>query len=116
LERAESGTGILRLFRSTETEGDEILEVDVWKVEVRRRQLGYENIFVREEGWDRVHHFNRPKVLNALNRKTVEMRVRDALVDATGRRCGAVLIFTGAGGESFVAGADIGELAQRTDR
>ena len=57
--------------------------------------------------------FNRPKVLNALNRKTVE-ELRDALLDARDDSAVRVLILTGAGEKSFVAGADIGELAQRT--
>ncbi len=54
---------------------------------------------------------NRPEVLNALNRATwAELRlvfedVRDD-VDLRG------VILTGAGGKSFIAGADIGELAE----
>jgi enoyl-CoA hydratase len=57
--------------------------------------------------------FNRPKVLNALNRKTIE-ELRDALLDAREDSAVRVLILTGAGEKSFVAGADIGELATRT--
>ena len=57
--------------------------------------------------------FDRPKVLNALNRKTVE-ELREALLDARDDTSVRVLILTGAGEKSFVAGADIGELAQRT--
>src|ERR1700756_5873123 len=57
--------------------------------------------------------FNRPKLLNALNRKTVE-ELREALIDARDDAVVRVLILTGAGEKSFVAGADIGELAQRT--
>ena len=56
---------------------------------------------------------NRPKVLNALNRKTVE-ELQHALIDARGDDSVRVLILTGAGEKSFVAGADIGELAQQT--
>ncbi len=56
--------------------------------------------------------FNRPKVLNALNRKTVE-ELADALGDAGADDGVRVLILTGAGEKSFVAGADINELAQR---
>src|SRR5271169_1188678 len=57
--------------------------------------------------------FNRPKVLNALNRKTME-ELQHALLDARGDDAVRVLILTGAGEKSFVAGADIGELSQQT--
>jgi enoyl-CoA hydratase len=57
--------------------------------------------------------FNRPKVLNALNRRTVE-ELRDALVAARDDAAVRVVILTGAGEKSFVAGADISELAQQT--
>jgi enoyl-CoA hydratase len=57
--------------------------------------------------------FNRPKVLNALNRKTIE-ELRDALIAARDDATVRVLILTGAGEKSFVAGADISELAQQT--
>jgi enoyl-CoA hydratase len=56
---------------------------------------------------------NRPKVLNALNRQTVE-ELRDALLDARADYAVRVLILRGAGEKSFVAGADIGELSQQT--
>ena len=57
--------------------------------------------------------FNRPKVLNALNRKTVEEL--QPCFDRCARRCGVrVLILTGSGEKAFVAGADINELAQQT--
>jgi enoyl-CoA hydratase len=57
--------------------------------------------------------FNRPKVLNALNRKTVE-ELRQVLLDARDDASVRVLILTGSGEKAFVAGADIGELAQQT--
>src|SRR5216683_3294669 len=57
--------------------------------------------------------FNRPKVLNALNRKTIE-ELREALRDAREDSAVRALILTGAGEKSFVAGADISELATRT--
>jgi len=52
-------------------------------------------------------------VLNALNRRTVE-ELRDALVAARDDAAVRVVILTGAGEKSFVAGADISELAQQT--
>jgi enoyl-CoA hydratase/carnithine racemase len=73
----------------------------------------YENIlYEKKDGIARIT-FNRPKVLNALNRQTVE-ELREALLDARGDDAVRVLILTGAGEKSFVAGADISELAVQT--
>ena len=75
--------------------------------------MAYENLLYEKKDQIGTITFNRPKVLNALNRKTMEelgallAGVRD---DAEVR----VLILTGAGEKAFVAGADINELAQRT--
>lgn len=73
----------------------------------------YENLLY--EVRDQIAHvtFNRPKVLNALNHRTMEEfgQILDAArADADAR----VLIITGAGEKSFIAGADIGELAKHT--
>jgi enoyl-CoA hydratase len=73
----------------------------------------YENILFEKKDGIACITFNRPKVLNALNRKTVE-ELRDALLETRDDSFVRVLILTGAGEKSFVAGADIGELAQRT--
>ena len=75
--------------------------------------MDYENILFEKKESIAYITFNRPKVLNALNRKTVE-ELRDALLDARDDSSVRVLILTGAGEKSFVAGADISELAQRT--
>ena len=75
--------------------------------------MAYGNIFFEKKDAIAYITFNRPKVLNALNRKTVE-ELRDALVDARDDSSVRVLILTGAGEKSFVAGAEISELAQRT--
>src|SRR5260370_21344954 len=75
--------------------------------------MDYENILFEKKDGIAYITFNRPKVLNALNRQTVE-ELRDALLDARDDSSLRVLILTGAGDKSFVAGADIGELAQRT--
>src|ERR1700739_2664110 len=75
--------------------------------------MSYENIlFDKYDGIAKIT-FNRPKVLNALNRKTIE-ELRGALLDAGDDKAVRVVILTGAGEKSFVAGADIGELAQQT--
>jgi enoyl-CoA hydratase len=75
--------------------------------------MAYENILFEKKDGIAYITFNRPKVLNALNRKTVE-ELRNALLDARDDTSVRVLILTGSGEKSFVAGADISELAQRT--
>ncbi len=54
---------------------------------------------------------NRPKVLNAVNMATMEGR-RAAFHDIKNDAGVRVVILTGAGEKAFIAGADIGELAQ----
>ncbi len=75
--------------------------------------MAYENLLFEIKNQIAYITFNRPKVLNALNRKTVE-ELGDALNQASKDSSVRVLILTGAGEKSFVAGADINELAQRT--
>ena len=75
--------------------------------------MAYENILFEKKESIAYITFNRPKVLNALNRKTVE-ELRDALLEARDDSAVRVIILTGSGEKSFVAGADISELAQRT--
>jgi len=75
--------------------------------------MGYENILYEKKDGIAYITFNRPKVLNALNRKTVE-ELQQALLDAKDDSSVRVLILTGAGEKAFVAGADISELALQT--
>jgi len=75
--------------------------------------MAYENLLYEKKDGIAYITLNRPKVLNALNRKTVE-ELHHALIDARDDGGVRVLILTGAGEKSFVAGADIGELAQQT--
>lgn len=75
--------------------------------------MAYENLLFEVRNQIAYITFNRPKVLNALNRRTVE-ELGDALTHARDDSEVRVLILTGAGEKSFVAGADINELAQRT--
>ena len=75
--------------------------------------MAFENILFEKRDGIAFVKVNRPKVLNALNRKTVE-ELREAFVDVRGDESMRVLILTGTGEKSFVAGADIGELAQQT--
>lgn len=75
--------------------------------------MAYENLIYEKKDSIGYITFNRPKVLNALNRKTME-ELGDVLAAARDDEGVRVLILTGAGEKAFVAGADIGELAQRT--
>jgi enoyl-CoA hydratase len=75
--------------------------------------MAYENILFEKRDGIGFITFNRPKVLNALNHKTME-ELRDILTGARDDNGVRVLIVTGAGEKSFVAGADISELAVQT--
>ena len=73
----------------------------------------YENLLYEKRDNIGFITFNRPKVLNALNRKTME-ELNQILISAREDDEVRVLILTGAGEKSFVAGADISELAVQT--
>ena len=73
--------------------------------------MAYENLLYEKKDQIAYITFNRPKVLNALNRKTME-ELRDILTDARDDSSVRVLILTGTGEKSFIAGADISELAK----
>ena len=72
--------------------------------------MGYEKILYEVKDQIARITFNRPNVLNALNRKTIE-ELGEVLNAARDDNSVRVLILTGAGEKAFVAGADIGELA-----
>ena len=73
----------------------------------------FENLLLEHDAGVTIVTINRPKVLNALNGGTLD-ELRRVLLAA--RRDDAVrcLIITGAGEKSFIAGADINELAKQT--
>ena len=75
--------------------------------------MAYENLLYEKKDNIGYITFNRPKVLNALNRKTME-ELGDLLARVREDDEVRALILTGAGEKAFVAGADINELAQRT--
>ena len=72
-----------------------------------------ENVLYEKKGAIAYVTLNRPKVLNALNRQTWE-DLRTAFEDARDDAEIRGVILTGAGEKAFIAGADIGELAQIT--
>jgi enoyl-CoA hydratase len=72
--------------------------------------MAYENIIYQVENGIATITFNRPKALNALNAALLE-EFSQALDEIAADENIRVLILTGAGDKSFVAGADINELA-----
>lgn len=73
--------------------------------------MEYSNIILKIEEGIAVLTFNRPKALNALNSELIG-EFSHALDAIAGNEDIRVLILTGAGDKSFVAGADITELAK----
>jgi len=72
-----------------------------------------ENVLYEKKGAIAYVTLNRPKVLNALNRRTWE-DLRTAFEDARDDTAVRGVILTGAGDKAFIAGADINELARVT--
>ena len=72
--------------------------------------MNYENIIFQDQVGIATITFNRPKVLNALNAELLK-ELSHALDHIAADESIRVLILTGAGEKSFVAGADITELA-----
>src|SRR5713101_5828833 len=74
-------------------------------------ELSLENVSYAKKGAIAYVTLNRPKVLNALNKKTWE-DLKSAFEDARDDAAVRGVILTGAGDKAFIAGADISELAQ----
>jgi enoyl-CoA hydratase/carnithine racemase len=74
--------------------------------------MNFENILLAKKDSIAYVTVNRPKVLNALNMATME-ELRSAFTDIRGDAAIRVAILTGSGEKAFIAGADIGELAQQ---
>ena len=66
----------------------------------------YENLLVSIEAKIATVTINRPKVLNALNKETL-LELKSAFTALATDSSVKVIILTGAGEKSFVAGADI---------
>src|SRR5688500_5756239 len=69
-----------------------------------------ENLLLERDGAVAIVTVNRPKVLNALNGPTMDELRRTMLAMRRDESVRAVIV-TGAGEKSFIAGADINELA-----
>jgi enoyl-CoA hydratase len=78
--------------------------------------MAFDNLLLEREGTGdaiAIVTINRPKVLNALNSQTLD-DLRHAMLDLKQDDGVRAIILTGAGEKSFVAGADINELAVQT--
>jgi enoyl-CoA hydratase/carnithine racemase len=75
--------------------------------------LKLENVLYEKKGPIAYVTINRPKVLNALNAKTIS-DLRSAFEDARDDSEVRGVVFTGAGDKAFAAGADISEMANDT--
>jgi enoyl-CoA hydratase len=78
--------------------------------------MSFDNLLLERDGPGNtvvVVTINRPQVLNALNSQTVD-ELRRAMLDLQRDDGVRTIVLTGAGEKSFVAGADINELALQT--
>src|SRR5688572_24416763 len=71
-----------------------------------------ERVLTDIDGKIAVVTINRPEARNAIDRQTT-VELRRALDEMAANDHAQVLILTGAGGKSFVSGADIGDLKAR---
>jgi enoyl-CoA hydratase len=75
--------------------------------------MAFDNLLIERDGAVAIVTINRPNVLNALNTVTVDELRRAMLAFKQDDGVRAIIV-TGAGEKSFVAGADINELAVQT--
>ena len=73
----------------------------------------FENLLVEQDGAVATITINRPKVLNALNTQTLD-EMRRAILAIRADASVRVVVITGSGEKSFIAGADINELSVQT--
>ncbi len=72
--------------------------------------MTFDNLLIERDGAVAIVTFNRPKVLNALNTQTLT-ELSGVMASLGNDAAVRAIVITGAGEKSFVAGADINELA-----
>jgi len=75
--------------------------------------MSFENLLIERDGAVAIVTVNRPRVLNALDARTLD-ELRRAILDLKQDDGVRAVVLTGAGEKAFVAGADINELAVMT--
>src|SRR5215212_2683465 len=75
--------------------------------------MAFDNLLIERDGAVAIATINRPTVLNALNAATID-ELRRAMLEFKNDETVRAIVLTGAGAKSFVAGADINELAVQT--
>ena len=75
--------------------------------------MAFDNLLLERDGAIAIVTINRPAVLNALNTQTLDDLGR-VILDLSRDDGVRVVVLTGAGDKSFVAGADVNELAVQT--
>jgi enoyl-CoA hydratase len=75
--------------------------------------MAFDNLLLERDGQIAIVTINRPNVLNALNAQTID-ELRRVMLDFRRDDSVRAIVLTGAGEKSFVAGADINELAVQT--
>lgn len=77
--------------------------------------MNYNNILIEENRPIGIITINRPNKLNALNRETIQ-ELHDAFKNLQSEKEIKVIILTGSGEKAFVAGADIAEFADFSEK
>jgi enoyl-CoA hydratase len=75
--------------------------------------MNYDNLTFEIKNKIGIITFNRPKALNAMNKETV-LELGQAISECKNNPDIKVVVLTGAGGKSFVAGADISRMVSMT--
>ena len=75
--------------------------------------MAFDNLLLERDGAVAIVTINRPKVLNALNSQTID-ELRRVILELKADDEIRAIVLTGSGEKSFVAGADINELAVQT--